>query len=102
MLYFFFLRTKVDRSSRLVLVDGDGNDRILQNICRYYPSEWGGKLVKIMPPLKGKEEAGERRLGIDTEWNVLPCNDISEFNWGKLNYDYYEREVEKLLSPFRE
>ena len=101
-LYDFMLRTKVDRSSRLVLVDGDGNDRILQNICRYYPSEWGGKLVKIMPPLKGKEEAGERRLGIDTEWNVLPCNDISEFNWGKLNYDYYEREVEKLLSPFRE
>ena len=101
-LYDFMLRTKVDRSSRLVLVDADGNDQILQNICRYYPSEWGGKLVKIMPPLKGKEEAGERRLGIDTEWNVLPCNDISEFNWGKLNYDYYEKEVEKLLSPFRE
>ena len=101
-LYDFMLRTKVDRSSRLVLVDEYGSEQRLQNICRYYPAEFGGKLIKIMPPLKGKEDGGERRLGIDTEWKILPCNDISEFHWGKLNYDYYEREAEKLLIPFKE
>lgn len=96
----FMLRTKVDRSSRLVLVAEDGTETQLQNICRYYPSTKGGKLVKIMPPLKGKEEAGERRLSIDAEWNVVPCNDISEFNWD-IDYNYYITEARKLIDPLK-
>lgn len=92
----FMLRTKVDRKSRLVLVQEDGSEKQLQNICRYYPSEKGGKLVKIMPPLEGKEEAGERRLSIDAEWNVVPCNDISQFNWD-IDYRYYITEARKLV-----
>lgn len=98
----FMLRTKVDRSSRLVLVMADGSEVKQQNICRYYPvKEGGGKLVKIMPPLKGKEEAGERRLSIDAEWNVVPCNDISKFNWD-INYDYYISEARKLIDPLKD
>lgn len=98
----FMLRTKVDRSSRLVLVMEDGNEVKQQNICRYYPSATGGgKLVKIMPPLKGKEEAGERRLSIDAEWNVVPCNDIKMFNWD-VNYEYYITEARKLIDPLKE
>ena len=97
-LWDFMLRTKVDRSSRLVLVNENGEETQLQNICRYYPSVSGGKLVKIMPPLKGKEEQGERRLSIDAEWNVVPCNDISKFNWD-INYDYYISEAKKLIDP---
>jgi len=96
----FMLRTKVDRKSRLVLVADDGTEQSLQNICRYYPSHKGGKLVKIMPPLPGKEEAGERRLSIDSEWDVMPCNDISEFNWD-INYDYYIAEARKLIDPLK-
>jgi len=47
----FMLRTKVPRSSSLVLVV-DGEDVQQQNICRYYPAkEGGGKLIKLMPPL---------------------------------------------------
>lgn len=93
--YDFLLRTKVPRSSRLVLCYDDGTEVLQQNICRYYPSIEGGKLVKIMPPLKDGEE--ERRLGIDTDWNVKTCNDIKDFTWN-LNYDYYITEANKLVN----
>jgi hypothetical protein len=47
----FMLRTKVPRSSKLVLMNAEGVDIQVQNICRYYVSEKGGELVKVMPPL---------------------------------------------------
>ena len=90
----FMLRTKVPRSSQLVLVKGD-EETVLQNICRYYPCKDGGKLVKIMPPL---EEGGElRRMGIDTSWNVIPCNNMDNFDIDKIDIDYYVEEARKLL-----
>lgn len=90
----FMLRTKVPRSSRLVLTYEDGREELQQNICRYYPSKDGGKLVKIMPPL---EEGGEdRRLSIDTEWKVKTCNNMLDFN-DDIDYNYYIKEVEKLI-----
>ena len=90
----FCLRTKVPRSSSLVLVI-DGEDIKQQNICRYYPSKIGGKLVKLMPPLI---EGGDiRRLGIDTDWNVKTCNDINDFDWKDLDYNYYIIEAKKLI-----
>lgn len=90
----FMLRTKVPRSSRLVLVNEDNEDIEQQNICRYYPSKSGGKLVKIMPPL---EEGGEeRRIGIDTEWTVKTCNNMSSFE-GDINYEYYISEARSLV-----
>lgn len=46
----YMLRTKVPRSSKLVLVDEEGNDEQVQNICRYYVSTKGRNMVKIMPP----------------------------------------------------
>lgn len=53
--YDFMARTKVPKSSSLVMVREDGTEEQLQNICRYYISKTGGSLVKIMPPLdKGK------------------------------------------------
>ena len=92
--YDFLLRTKVPRSSSLVLVV-EGDDIKQQNICRYYPSKSGGKLVKLMPPL---EEGGDiRRLGIDTDYNVKTCNDIKDFNWKDLDYSYYINEAKKLI-----
>lgn len=90
----FFLRTKVPRSSSLVLVV-DGEDIKQQNICRYYPSKNGGKLVKLMPPLV---EGGEvRRLGIDTDYNVSTCNNADDFKWSDLDYSYYITEAKKLI-----
>lgn len=90
----FLLRTKVPRNSSLVLVV-DNEDILQQNICRYYPSKSGGKLIKIMPPL---EEGGElRRLGIDTDWDIKTCNNIKDFDWKDLDYNYYISEAKKLI-----
>jgi hypothetical protein len=90
----FMLRTKVPRSSRLVLVAEDGTETALQNTCRYYPCKSGGKLVKIMPPLEAGGE--ERRLSIDSSWNVKPCNNMDDFV-GDIDYEYYVSEAEKLV-----
>lgn len=93
-MFDFMLRTKVDRSSRLVLVMEDGSEVEQQRICRYYPSKSGGKLVKIMKPL---EEGGEyRRLGIDTAWTIKTCNNTDDFD-GDIDFDYYVSEAEKLV-----
>lgn len=91
--YDFCLRTKVPRSSSLVLVK-DGEDIEQQNICRYYPCKDGGKLVKLMPPLK---EGGEiRRMGIDTEYLVSTCNDMNDFGGG-IDFSYYTDRAWKLI-----
>lgn len=52
----FMLRTKVPRSSKLVMVDEHGVDHQTQNICRYYVSTNGMDLVKVMPPLQPFKE----------------------------------------------
>jgi hypothetical protein len=94
----FMLRTKVPRSSKLVLFNEEtGEEKQLQNICRYYPSKHGGKLIKLMPALPGKELEGDRRLSIDAKWNVTPCNNMDDFSWG-IEYDYYVEEAKKLVS----
>jgi len=95
----FMLRTKVPRSSSLVLVV-DEEDVPQQNICRYYPAkEGGGKLIKLMPPLV---EGGDvRRLGIDTDWNVKTCNNINDFSWG-VDYKYYIDQAAKLIEAVSE
>lgn len=92
----FLLRTKVDRSSRLILVYDDGTEKPQQRVCRYYPSNSGGKLVKIMKPLEGKEADGERRLSLDAAWLVKTCNNLKDFD-GDINFDYYVEEAKKLV-----
>lgn len=54
-------------------------------------------MIKIMPPLEGKTE--DRRMAIESNWKVKPCNNMKDFNWD-IDYDYYIQEVEKLLEPF--
>jgi hypothetical protein len=96
--YDFLLATKVPRSSRLILVMPDGEEIAEQNVCRYYPSVKGGKLIKVMPPL---EHGGdERRLGIDVEYNVKVCNNIVDFDWD-VDYNYYINEARKLIDPMK-
>ena len=97
--YDFMLRTKVPRSSSLVLCYDDETEVKQQNICRYYPSKTGGKLIKIMPPLEDSEEY--RRIGIDTDYNVKTCNNILDFKWD-LDYDYYLVEAKKLIDAVQE
>ncbi len=106
----FMLRTKVPRSSRLVLVHDDGSETQQQNICRYYPSTEGSKLVKIMPALATDEDEGdgivqedadvdpskERRLAIDSDWLIKTCNDMRDYD-GSIDLKYYLQEVQKLV-----
>lgn len=93
----FMLRTKVDRSSRLILVTGDVTEE-QQRICRYYPSVQGGKLIKVMKPLK--EDGEDRFMAMEAEYDVRTCNDMSKFNWD-VDYSYYVNEANKLLIPFQ-
>lgn len=45
----FMLRTKVNRSDKLVLVDGD-TEKPMQRVTRYFVSNSGGQLIKVMEP----------------------------------------------------
>lgn len=90
----FMLRTKVPRNSKLVMIMPDGKEVQQQNICRYYPSKNGGKLVKMMPPLEGDTEM--RRFDIDKEWNIKTCNNMLDFDWD-IDLEYYITEAEKLV-----
>ena len=77
----FMLRTKVPRSSQLIMERLIGPEITetteLQRITRYYIAKGGGRLFKIMPPLARKP--GEwRRIGVESGWGVHVCNDIRD------------------------
>lgn len=91
-IFDFMLRTKVPRSSRLVL-----DEKPVQNVTRYYISNTGGALIKIMNPLKGKTE--ERRIGINVGWLVTECNNMGKIDRTTINFDYYVKEAKKLIDP---
>jgi hypothetical protein len=94
----FMLRTKVPRSSSLVITYPEqwGDTRFeLQNITRYLITKDGGHLFKIMPPLKGKDTW--RQIGVEAGWKVTPCNDIKDARGAQIDFDYYVQEVEKLV-----
>lgn len=90
----FLLRAKIPRSSKLVLVQSDDSEVQQQNVCRYYISTTGGKLVKLMPAL----EAGgdDRRLSIDSAWKVRVCNKMVD-TLTDIDVEYYALEAEKLV-----
>jgi len=91
----FMIRVKVPRSSRLVIESG-GQEYALQNTTRYYVAKGGGRLFKWMSPLKGKTE--HRRIGVESGWGVHVCNDIAHAGQVPVDFDYYIREVEKLVN----
>ena len=95
--YDFYLRAKVPRSSRLVIREDNG-ERLLRNITRYYVSNGGGQLVKIMPPLPKKPDA-EREISVNKGWNVTVHDVIAPLN--DINYDFYISETEKLVKPVK-
>jgi len=94
----FMLRTKVPRSSSLVITYPEqwGDTKFpLQNVTRYLITKDGGHLFKVMPPLKGKDTW--RQIGVEAGWKVTPCNNITEARGAKIDFDYYVRETEKLV-----
>lgn len=123
----FMLRTNVPRSSRL-MIEYPGNDiQTLQNTTRYYMSDKGGYLYKIMPPLpkfKTVEQMrvaartpgqikkfniwlaerekfgvyeGERISRIEEGHKAVPMNTMGELR--DINYQWYINEARKLVDP---
>jgi hypothetical protein len=91
----FLLRTKIPRSSMLVTF-ADGVEVRHQRISRYYVAVGGAPLIKIMPPLKGKE--GLRYFDQISGYGVQMCNDLSDMDGGlPINYEWYIGEVNKLV-----
>jgi hypothetical protein len=98
--YDFFLRTKVPRNSRLLLEDDLGIDsEQIQNVSRYYVAREGGKLIKVMPPLKGKDRA--RRIGINKTEYVVVCNESNNLDRDNVDYSWYINETRKMVDPLR-
>jgi len=94
-MYDFLLRTKVPRSSKLVMVMADNSEVQHQNVCRFYACNAGGELVKIMPPVS--EGAEERRIGVAAGWPMWVCNNIKDFTWKDVDYNYYIDCAKKLV-----
>lgn len=97
-MYDFYLRAKVPRTSRLMLRTLGSEDKQLRNITRYYISNHGGQLVKIMPPLPKKPDT-EREISVNAGWNVTVHDVIAPME--DINYDFYISETEKLVKPVK-
>lgn len=93
----FMSRAKIPRSSKLVGVNCIGAEISLENTQRYYVSQQGYSLIKIMPPLKKKPDV-YRRIGIDVGWECWPCNNLDQVT-RPINYSYYIQQAEKLVKP---
>lgn len=98
--YDFMLRAKIPKAYDLVSVDDEGAEKKEQNVCRYYVSTHpeARTLIKVMPPLKGKEEP--RRNNIQVDRKCIVCNNINDFV-GEIDYDYYINEAKKLIDIFK-
>jgi hypothetical protein len=93
--YDFYLRAKVPRSSRLML-RGDRGEKQLRNITRYFVSNQGGQLIKIMPPLPKKPDK-EREIAVNKGWNVTVHDVLAPME--DINYQFYISETKKLVKP---
>lgn len=98
-IYDFFLRAKlVKREYKLYGRMGDERHR-LQKITRYFVAKEGMILEKEMPPLKDKVET--RISAIEKGFQVIPCNDLSNFNSEEIrdniNYQYYINKAQKII-----
>jgi hypothetical protein len=68
----FMYRTKVSRSSKLV-INENGKDKELQNTTRYYISLSGGSLYKISPPAKNNKVGTWKRRSKLTDEYYKAC-----------------------------
>ncbi len=92
---------KCPRDSKLVLESMIGLKKeyqSLQNTIRYYISTDGKALKKVMPAIKDSIE--ERIIGINVGYNIDVCNDVDNFSFANLNYEWYIKEAQKLIDPF--
>ena len=90
----FMLRIKANKGTELHLDMGAFTVPITDKTQRYYVSEGGGKLFKLMPDKKSNW--GLKWIGVQAGQTVCPCNNIQDAQL-KINYDWYANEVHKLV-----
>ena len=72
-------------------------NEIIQNITRYYISIDGPFLNKWMPPTARKPDTPRENNAVDKGVMVGVCNDARDFDWSRLNRQYYIDEAWKLI-----
>lgn len=95
--YDFMLRTKVPKSSRLVGQVWGEDDVELQHVTRYYISNEGMELVKIMPPLAKKPDVW-RHIAQNKGYVVTVMDKLEPLDRDTINYDWYIEEATKLVN----
>ncbi len=93
----FMLRIKANRGTVLAVQTHPIDDPtpLPDRTQRYYISEGGVSLVKIMPPL-AKRPGVYRHIAVQSGWKVTLCNDIMRAT-EPVNIEWYANEVEKLV-----
>lgn len=101
--YDFLLNFKATRNIDLVLEKVYSLQKTylpLSNTIRYFISKNGLPLKKILPALNKDSE--QRVIGINVGYKVELCNNINDFSYEFLDFDYYVKEAYKLIEPFRQ
>ena len=86
----FMLRTKTPKTSCLMW-----GEKEMQNTTRYYISNGGEQLMKIMPPLARKPGI-ERVISVNKGFNTRVCNNMKTAYPLDINYQWYINETIKL------
>ena len=104
-MYDFFLRTKFDRTTKLVARTYNEDwiltkQELLQNVTRYYISKNGQEFIKIMKPLKDKTQ--DREFQVEDkfkcrEMNVITIEKLRRMKQD-LNYDYYIQKTQQIIN----
>ena len=127
----FMMRAKVPRSSTLewggkrvanivryyVSTDGDILEKVMpaagpngqykrangltDQMYQAVIDEIGPGVWDVRIHTKNKSKYEERRMGINTGWTVMLCNDMNGFEVVDINYEFYIAEAEKLVIPVR-
>lgn len=67
-----------------------------QRVGRFYAARDGAQLWKIMAPLK-KLPHHERPQAVEKGVSVAMCNDLHDFDWSRLDRDYYIQKANELV-----
>ena len=99
-LHDFMLRTKLTRREyKFITRDDEDNETPTgQGVNRYYVSNHGVELYKVMPPLAKKPDQ-IRYVAEQKGYKVTLKNTYRNEPLDDLNYDWYVAEVEKLVNP---
>jgi len=101
-IYDFFLKTKFDKNTQLIAREYDGerivSQEVLQNITRYYVSKEGKTFIKVMPPLKGKQD--DRESFVESGYLTSEVNNMADRNisamFNNIDYDFYINKVKDI------